>query len=564
MSLQQYVRQVRPRNESYIPPVDKIQNFLTESSTTDATNGEKAICFAYNHFIQRMDKKEALSKAGIEKLPPDKKWKSLIEVGKAVVEHESFKEGKRGDYLIHAGTSSASTHYAKPASDTTSKSDLYINDNTKQNISLKKQGDKGGGAQLMSAMAGEAEGVFKAAIAHFEKSGGVIADTEEFKSAMNILETEMAKTSTNRLNVEVGAGKKDFGVWYAGEIKSKKVTKKPQSLRGQELLAKDYSDIDVVNFLKGELSLAGAAPTKLRNDKNHVKKLPNETPLTKKEIDVQLGLYVKDQDWDVGGVPKSRKDKDKGVKISAHHFFKGGKEGKSDDWAIGVSDNVFESEALKKQIRDVVNVSIQTTEWQETFSTFFNQNTDLKQWMVYEAASGLYKFTGQASTGKAYPGTQREVANKILVFNDNGFVEEYTNLVDYGANNTQLIDNVVVAYKGEGRTKAASVRIFSDYEPEGELPLLEEILNEETPRLQQEIYQIERSYLLSEGMFRGAINKMKKFVSHVSDLLKNFYEKVIKKFMTRLFELAKQGITKFLEALGLEIEGEVSMKTPSW
>ena len=30
MSLQQYVRQVRPRNESYIPPVDKIQNFLTE------------------------------------------------------------------------------------------------------------------------------------------------------------------------------------------------------------------------------------------------------------------------------------------------------------------------------------------------------------------------------------------------------------------------------------------------------------------------------------------------------------------------------------------------------
>ena len=138
MSLQQYVRQVRPRNESYIPPVDKIQNFLTESSTTDATNGEKAICFAYNHFIQRMDKKEALSKAGIEKLPPDKKWKSLIEVGKAVVEHESFKEGKRGDYLIHAGTSSASTHYAKPASDTTSKSDLYINDNTKQNISLKK------------------------------------------------------------------------------------------------------------------------------------------------------------------------------------------------------------------------------------------------------------------------------------------------------------------------------------------------------------------------------------------------------------------------------------------
>ncbi len=30
MSLQKYVRQVKPRNESYIPPVDKVQNFLSE------------------------------------------------------------------------------------------------------------------------------------------------------------------------------------------------------------------------------------------------------------------------------------------------------------------------------------------------------------------------------------------------------------------------------------------------------------------------------------------------------------------------------------------------------
>ena len=247
--LQQCVRQVKPRNESYIPPVDKIQSFLAEGSAADATNGEKAICFAYNHFIQGMDKKEALSKAGIEKLPSAAKWTTLVATGKTVVENSSF--GDRGDFLIHAGTSSASTYYEK-GTDTTSKSDLYISNNQTQNISLKKQGDKGAGAQLMSAMAGEAEGVFKAAIAHFENNDGVIADTPEFKSAMNILETEMAKTSTNRLNVEVGAGKKDFGVWYAGEIKSKKVTKKPQSLRGQELLAKDYSDIDVVNWKLSE------------------------------------------------------------------------------------------------------------------------------------------------------------------------------------------------------------------------------------------------------------------------------------------------------------------------
>ena len=127
-----------------------------------------------------------------------------------------------------------------------------------------------------------------------------------------------------------------------------------------------------------------------------------------------------------------------------------------------------------------------------------------------------------------------------------------------------IVDNVSVTYKGTGRSKESVVRIATSYEPKGGLPLLEEILKEETPCLQQEIYQIEREYFLSEGIFRNAVNKVKKFASHVTNLLKSFYEKVIKKFVTKLYELAKGGITKFLEALGLEVEGDLSMKTPSW
>ena len=53
----------------------------------------------------------------------------------------------------------------------------------------------------------------------------------------------------------------------------------------------------------------------------------------------------------------------------------------------------------------------------------------LKHFFYTFGTSGLYKFTGKASTGGAYLGSQREVANKILVFGNNGFVNEYTNLV---------------------------------------------------------------------------------------------------------------------------------------
>ena len=38
--LQQYVRQVKPRNESYVPPIDKVQQYLIEGSTEAAKEME--------------------------------------------------------------------------------------------------------------------------------------------------------------------------------------------------------------------------------------------------------------------------------------------------------------------------------------------------------------------------------------------------------------------------------------------------------------------------------------------------------------------------------------------
>ncbi len=47
--LQPFVRQVKPRTESYTPPVDKVQSFLTEGSTTEATLMENVIVACWNN-----------------------------------------------------------------------------------------------------------------------------------------------------------------------------------------------------------------------------------------------------------------------------------------------------------------------------------------------------------------------------------------------------------------------------------------------------------------------------------------------------------------------------------
>ena len=72
--------------------------------------------------------------------------------------------------------------------------------------------------------------------------------------------------------------------------------------------------------------------------------------------------------------------------------------------------------------------------------------------MVYEAGSGLYKFTGEYTNGNNYFGSDQNVANKILVFYDNGIKSEY-DMMDYAKNNTALVNNISVSYKGSGRSK---------------------------------------------------------------------------------------------------------------
>ena len=237
--------------------------------------------------------------------------------------------------------------------------------------------------------------------------------------------------------------------------------------------------------------------------------------------------YVRDDTYQVGD-----------VKVSAKYL-------------TSVAPEKLENEALKKQIVDVIQTSIDSKPWQDSLTKFFNDNEELKKWMVYEAASGLYKFTGKVSDGKKYKGGVREVANKILVFTDGGVKSEY-DVIKYAFANPQLVNKVDVSYKGSGRSKYIKLGISASYE-------------HELPMLREELREIERQYVLNEGIFRDVVNKVKNFYNKVKDIVKRFYEKVIKTFITKLFEIAQQGITNLLDVLGLDISNaNVKMDTPSW
>ena len=153
MSLQQYVQQVRPRNESYIPPVDKIQNFLAEGgSTAGATEMEAHIVIAYNGGYEKAQDTYGVTSESYEasKHISEKIAKSIQKKTKAP-KNSMIHFGKGNGKMIKWWKGKA-----------TPKTDLYSNDGT--NISLKQRG----GSQLMSGLHDETKSTFRAATEYMD------------------------------------------------------------------------------------------------------------------------------------------------------------------------------------------------------------------------------------------------------------------------------------------------------------------------------------------------------------------------------------------------------------
>ena len=494
--------------------------FLVEADTSGATYVEMAICVAYN---KKMKFKDPVAAAEISESNWEKVSKPLRVIGEKVA-----KTLSAGKVMIHSGSGASKTYY-KLGSDTTPKTDLY--GDSKSRFSLKQAGEGGTGAQLMSAKSGEASGVLNYSVQHLEKNSPdtVISGS---KKAFDILRNKMLATAKNDLNVEVAKGKSDFEKWYLTASPRLSVVKKTKA-----------KSKDIEKHLKAELSLLGATRMSSSASKNLIKGL---APISREALLKMMKTYIAS-----------------GTKI--------GDVTVSDKYLEKISKKDLSKTNLRKQIAEVIKVSIDSTEWQNTLTEFFAKNDELKKWIVYEAASGLGKFTGKPSDSKKYTGGTTAVANAILVFDKNG-IKKKEDIFKWSMANSQLASNISVSYKGSGRSKYIKLGISAGKEYNN-APILNEsntfddIVDLEYVQMKHEMNEL----FLNEGVldwakekFASASAAATKLYSNLKEIVKNFYERVIVKFFEKIQEWLSKGITYALDILGLELDGSVSLDTPSW
>ena len=204
--LQQYVRQVKPRNESYIPPVDKVQSFLTEGKGASTYfEGVIAACHNYSGLNEKLFKQKILKDNTVKQFlaaadsggKPNFATNGKTDEEKLDILYKFAQVCKKSlpGSSSDAGAGQTKMKVSVPWKETaqknkdTSKADITV--------SIHKTSVKGPSAQLMSGEKKETKATVLAALAI---SGG----SDSLETAL-IEEVEKFVTSTRTVGAEINS-----------------------------------------------------------------------------------------------------------------------------------------------------------------------------------------------------------------------------------------------------------------------------------------------------------------------------------------------------------------------
>lgn len=522
------------KNSSLVEIPTDFRKLVVEGKE-NASKVENAICMAFNteHHGWTNETGPKLAK-GWKWLSPSNEKE--INAGMSIVSSSKFKSAKLTGPLVQYGSGGGGTSSYKNGDNTTPKTDIH-GTGSNQNVSLKLSK-----AQLASAKAGEAEGVVMAAIQHMENvTGGTFAAVDK---VLDVINNKMLKNASNRVFAQVTKSKAVFKDWYASKQNPRWGVVEKQAKAWPELGKKKINDKKIILHLTKELALGGV--TTKSTSQNNV--LGGVTLPSAKELKVSIDSWTLDQS-------KVTSHKDGGVLVSQGHLDKRLRNGST------VED--FNKEALTEQIKWILNSSMKHTIWEQELNSAFATNDFLKTAIIYEAASGEYKFTGKhkKDTTSYHSSSNRSVANWMMVFTEDGVCTGSEDMWSWCESHKNLAQQINVSFKGSGtdyyaklglRTNLAENKKFLETELG-----LNKIIEEEYVVLEEEL----KSLPLSEAF--GFLKYVKATAVKLKNYVVDFFKRVFTKVIDTLREWAKLGLEKLAEKLGWELKATCKIGTVS-
>jgi len=500
LQLQKYVKQIRPRNESYVPPVDKVQNLLKESNT-EQDLVEKTITVEFNKL---KGSKNPITDALLDEKEYSNIRPGLVEVGRKVAK-TLYKKDKSIGVLKHLGRGNAKNYYGSlydvKANDTTPKTD--IGDGGSNNLSLKEAK----GAQLMSPKGGESTGLVKAAVDRYVAAGGSV----DVSGALTLLSKTLDELAVKEMVLTVGGGKvkgsKDaFQDWYYNKSDRRNILAKKEK-------NKEKQD----RHMKAELS---AHKISTQDKKYKSKLIKGITPLSKDEL---RNKYFKEFI---------------GSEYSVKGFVIPDKYLKTDNDKDLVKDN----KKLQEKIVEILDVAIKQKDFLKNLANEFKNNDEFAKYVIYEAASGHGKFTGDVKGKPPYTGSENSVAKRLMTYDASTGGVELEDIWKWSQKSGGLlVDNLNIDFKSS-RTSRAGYTKFAVGIDKKSIPLNNEYLPFGLDNI------IEEEYKKIKPVLVGAINDLKKLDEGILDFVKKGF-KSAKDAIIKVGQKIRDILTKFLKAV---------------
>ena len=363
-------------------------------------------------------------------------------------------------------------------------------------ISVKKKG----GSQLMSGKAGDAKGVFLGGLACYEK----------FEK----------KSMVKGLDKLIGSIEEDFKTFNTAR------------------------SVGVIRNTTGEAYVKYRVPKILQTAKSQKPKITVSKRQAEKMAKAEamaagiIGLKGNWPTWFIEGVPPI------------------------DEMAMAqwFTNYVAEqpSEDLREEISGVIAAAIDHKRLDGEVKAIF-ENVEFKKWCVFEAATGTFKFSGEAIKDSQKEG----VANKILVFGIDGSTKLEKLNIAWAKKYAPTVDTSV-NFKSSGRGKGTNLRLQSSTPKtisSGKVPQFSssaKLLREVKSIVDEEYvdYILNTNYILNEISFGDLKAAGKKIIKNIKSMMTKFYQKVFKRIIDKIKEYAKKGIDAFLDLLGIEINGQ--------
>lgn len=518
------------KNESFLEIPNDFRRLLCEGEEK-ASKVENAICMAFNIKHHGWTNETGPKNAkGWKWLDPS--YKKEINAGVKIVNSSKFKSAGLTGPLVQYGSGGGGVSSYKNGDNTTPKTDIH-GTGADQNVSLKKSQ-----AQLASAKAGEAEGVVLAAINHMENvTGGTF---EAVDKVLDVINNKMKKNASNRVFAQIKKSKAVFKDWYASKQNPRWDVVEKQANEWPELGNKKITDKNIILHLKKELALGGVT-TKSTSQSNL---LGGVTLPSAKELKVIIDSWTLDQS-------KVTPHTQGGVLVSQKHIDKRLRNGST------VED--FNKEALTEQIKWILDSSMKHTVWEQELNSSFATNDFLKTAIIYEAASGEYKFTGKykKDTASYHSSSNRSVANWMMVFTDEGECTGSEDMWSWCESHKNLAQQINVSFKGSGTDYYAKLGLRTDLAENKkfiETKLgLDKIIEEEYVILERQMKDLPLCEVF--GFLKYAKDTAIKLKNYVVD----FFKRVFAKIIDTLREWAKLGIEKLAEKLGWELKAKCNI-----